>query len=105
FEAGRATLKDGTVLQADFAVAGVGVRPRSQLAEAAGLAHDKGVLVDSRLQTSAPDIYAAGDIARWPDRYSGAAIPVEHWVVAERQGQTAARNMLGLDEEVTLAPF
>jgi NADPH-dependent 2,4-dienoyl-CoA reductase/sulfur reductase-like enzyme/nitrite reductase/ring-hydroxylating ferredoxin subunit len=105
FEAGRATLKDGTSLQADFAVIGVGVRPRIQLAQAAGLALDRGVAVDAFLQTSAPDIYAAGDIARWPDRYGGAAIRVEHWVVATRQGQTAARNMLGLGEKFVAVPF
>ena len=105
FEAGQATLKDGSKLKADFLVLGVGVRPRLQLAEAAGLTLDKGNVVDRTLKTSAPDIYAAGDVARWPDRHSGSSIRVEHWVVAQRQGQTAARNMLGLGEEFAAVPF
>ncbi len=98
-------LGDGTSLEADFVIAGVGARPAVDLAEKAGLTTDNAVAVDKYLQTRAPGVYAAGDIAQWPDPISGDRIRVEHWVLAQRQGEVAARNMLGAGEAFAAVPF
>jgi NADPH-dependent 2,4-dienoyl-CoA reductase/sulfur reductase-like enzyme len=89
---------------ADLVVIGIGVVPRVDLAEATGLDVDAGILVDDRLRTSDPHIWAAGDVARYPDPRAG-RVRIEHWVLAERQGQAVARNMLGHDLAFDDPPF
>jgi NADPH-dependent 2,4-dienoyl-CoA reductase/sulfur reductase-like enzyme/nitrite reductase/ring-hydroxylating ferredoxin subunit len=104
FDGERLKLARGGALAADLIILGLGVRPNVELAEQAGLKVANGVEVDAYLQTSNANVFAAGDIARYPDPFSGTA-RVEHWVVAERQGQTAALNMLGAQRPFTAAPF
>ncbi len=103
-KAAEVVLDNGTRLPADLVVVGIGVVPRVELAEQAGLEVDEGVIVDDRLQTSDPHIWAAGDSARYPDPRAG-MIRVEHWVLAQRQGQAAARNMLGHNLPFAEPPF
>ena len=103
FDGQTVTLDDGTRIQTDLVVVGIGVRPRTALAEAAGLAVRDGILVDACLRTSHPSIFAAGDVARY--RSGEAELRVEHWVHAQRQGQVAAANMLGLAEAFDAVPF
>jgi NADPH-dependent 2,4-dienoyl-CoA reductase/sulfur reductase-like enzyme/nitrite reductase/ring-hydroxylating ferredoxin subunit len=102
-ESSRVTLDDGTTLDARVVVMGVGVRPRTALAEASGIAVDRGILVNEYFRTSAPDVFAAGDVARYP--YFDQKVRIEHWVVAERQGQAVAAAMVGRGHPFRDVPF
>jgi NADPH-dependent 2,4-dienoyl-CoA reductase/sulfur reductase-like enzyme len=104
-DAESVTLDDGAQISAEVVVAGIGVHPRTELAERARLTTERGVVVDEYLETSAPGIFAAGDIARYPDIRHGGTVRIEHWVVAERQGQRAACNILGWREPFADVPF
>lgn len=97
-------LDDGSSVPADLVIVGVGVVPRTDIAEAAGLDVDRGLVVDARLRTSDPNIWAAGDIASYPTP-DGGRTRVEHWVHAQRQGQHAARSILGDPSPFNDPPF
>jgi NADPH-dependent 2,4-dienoyl-CoA reductase/sulfur reductase-like enzyme/nitrite reductase/ring-hydroxylating ferredoxin subunit len=100
------TLRSGRSVPADLVVVGIGVRPGVALASWAGVALERdAVSVNEHLETSVPGIYSAGDLVRWPDPRTGQRIRSEHWVVAQRQGQTAALNMLGARERFDGVPF
>jgi 3-phenylpropionate/trans-cinnamate dioxygenase ferredoxin reductase component len=101
----RVRLSDGRVLECDFVVVGIGVQPRTGLAAEAGLTVDNGILVDEHLRTSAPGVFAAGDVANARHPFYGEAIRVEHWANALHQGPAAARAMLGQADAYDRLPY
>jgi 3-phenylpropionate/trans-cinnamate dioxygenase ferredoxin reductase subunit len=101
----RVRTTDGRHLECDFVVVGIGVQPRTQLAVRAGLSIGDGILVDARLQTSDPGVFAAGDVAGAKHPFYGERIRVEHWANALRQGPAAARNMLGGGKAYDSLPY
>ena len=101
----RVRLGDGSTIDCAAVLVGVGVSPRTGLAEAAGLELDNGILVDATLRTSAPGIFAAGDVANVLHPFYGRRVRVEHWANALNQGPVAGRNMLGREEPYERLPY
>jgi 3-phenylpropionate/trans-cinnamate dioxygenase ferredoxin reductase subunit len=101
----RVVLNDGSAVDCDFVVVGVGVLPRVQLAEASGLKVDNGVVVDELLESSVPGVFAAGDVANAFHPLVGRRIRVEHWANALNQGPAAARSMLGAGQPYERVPY
>jgi 3-phenylpropionate/trans-cinnamate dioxygenase ferredoxin reductase component len=99
------SLADGSTMTADLLIVGVGVAPNSELAEAAGLATDNGVVVDEHLQASHPDVFAAGDVANAYHPLLERHVRNEHWDTAIEQGLTAANNMLDAEESYSRLPY
>jgi 3-phenylpropionate/trans-cinnamate dioxygenase ferredoxin reductase subunit len=102
---GRARAADGTEVTGDTVVVAIGILPETSVAERSGLAVDNGIVVDDRCRTSAPDVYAAGDVANHPNPLLGQRLRVEHWQNAQHQAAVAARNMLGADEPFAEIPW
>ena len=104
-ERGGVVVEGGERVTADLIVAGVGVRPATALAEQAGLHIDNGILVNAYLETEHQGVFAIGDAARWPNPRGGGLVRIEHWVVAQRQGQAVARTIVGERAPFTNVPF
>ena len=98
-------LNDKSIKPADVVLIAVGIKPSADWATGAGLQSENGILVNPYLETSVKDVFAAGDVARWPSSFSAKPVRIEHWVVAQRQGQRAAENMLGLRRKYDDVPF
>lgn len=99
------TTASGARLRADYVLVGIGVRPRLDLGRSAGLRVADGIVVDRYLETGVPGIYAAGDIAAYPDPLTNEPVRIEHWAVAERQGEVVAANMLSHSQPFHAVPF
>ena len=102
---GGVVLEGGERLDGDFIVSGIGVRPATVLAEQAGLRVEDGIAVDAYLETATKGVFAVGDAARWPNPRGGGLVRIEHWVLAQRQGQAVARTIVGERTPFTDVPF
>jgi NADPH-dependent 2,4-dienoyl-CoA reductase/sulfur reductase-like enzyme len=104
-EKSEVVLDDKSTLSADLVLVATGIQPSADFVKDRGVRYDNGILVNEYLETDAQDVFAAGDVARWPSQFSQKPIRIEHWVVAQRQGQVAAENMMGKKRKYKEVPF